>query len=53
MGRNRKIKIKLAINVVIFLLSAMALDSESVLPLIICGISATWLLLFTIANTRG
>jgi hypothetical protein len=53
MSKNRKIKIKLAINVVICLLSVMALDSESVLPLIICGISATWLLLFTIANTRG
>lgn len=53
MSKNKILKIKLAINVVICLLSIMALDSESLIPLIICGISATWLLLFTIANTRG
>lgn len=53
MSKNRKIKIKLAINVVICLLGAMMLDSESIIPMIICGISATWLLLFAIANTRG
>ena len=53
MSKNRKIKIKLAINVVLCLLSAMFLDCESYIPLIICGVSATWLLLFAIANTRG
>ena len=53
MNKNRKIKIKLIINVVICLLGAMMLDSESIIPLIICGISAAWLLLFAIANSTG
>lgn len=53
MRKNKIIKIKLVINTVLCLLSIMAIDSKSIIPLIICGISATWLLLFTIANTRG
>jgi hypothetical protein len=53
MRKNKIIKIKLVINTVLCLLSIMAIDSNNVIPLIICGISATWLLLFTIANTRG
>ena len=53
MSKNRKIKIKLAINVIVCLLSAMFLDGESIIPLIICGISAAWLLLFAIANSTG
>ena len=53
MSKNRKIKIKLARNVVICLLGAMMLDSESIIPLIICGISGAWLLLFAIANSTG
>jgi hypothetical protein len=53
MSKNEKLIIKVIINVVICLLGAMMLDSESIIPMIICGISATWLLLFAIANTRG
>jgi len=53
MSKNKKLKIKLIFNIVLLVLGGMALDSESVIPLIICGVAATWLLLFTIANTRG
>lgn len=53
MSNNKKLKIKLILNVVLFLLGAMSLDSVSIIPMVICGISAIWLLLFIIANTRG
>lgn len=36
------------INCIIF---GCMLDSESYIPIIICGISAAWLLLIVIANT--
>lgn len=53
MRKNEKIKIKLAINTVVFILSAMAVDCENVAPLIICGITGAWLFLFAVANSTG
>ena len=53
MEKNKKLKVKFTFFISLFLLAAMALDSESIIPIILCSISAIWLLLFTIANTRG
>ena len=53
MSKNEKLKIKVAINAVICLLGAMMIDSASIIPLIICGVSAVWLLIFVIANSTG
>ena len=53
MNHNKKLKVKLAINIVICLLGAMIDDSNSVIPLIICGCSAVWILLFIIANAKS
>lgn len=53
MKRNRIIKTKLAIVVSLFLLSIMAIDSDSIVPMIISGLCLVWLILFMIANTRG
>jgi hypothetical protein len=54
--RNRKNKILigvLKVCVALSFLSCCALDSESIIPLIVCSISLTYITLFTIANTRG
>ena len=53
MNHNKKLKVKLAINIVICLLGAMIDDSNSVIPLIICGCSAVWILLFIVANAKS
>lgn len=37
---------------VMMILSACALDSDSLIPLIICGVSVTYLALFIYANSR-
>lgn len=51
--RKNKILIGLLkINVLLAILSACALDSESIIPMIVCGVSVAYIALFTIANTR-
>lgn len=37
---------------IIFIISASALDSESMLPVVLCVISQLWLLLFMVANRK-
>lgn len=49
--RIKILKIITVINLMIALLSACCLDSESWLPKIACLISSAWLLLIAIANT--
>lgn len=54
--KNRKNKILiglLKLSVASLLISGCALDSESNIPLIVCGVSLFYITLFMIANTRG
>lgn len=37
----------------VFILSALAVDSESWIPTILCGVSALWLLLATYIEEKG
>ena len=53
MSKNKRLKIELIINVILLVVSAMALDSESIIPVIGCALSVSWLFLFTMANIRG
>ena len=48
--KNRILKSLLAISVVGCFLSGLALDSDSWIPIVVCGICATYLLIFTLAN---
>lgn len=48
-----RIKILKALTImatIIMLLSACAIDSDSWIPYIVCGISSAWLVFMTIAN---
>lgn len=47
------LRISIVVNIVVFVLSACCVDSESLVPTIICFISSAWLLLILFANTRG
>lgn len=49
--RVKILKIITVINLIIAILSACCLDSESWLPEILCLISSAWLLLIAVANT--
>lgn len=56
--KRRKVKNKILIglfklSIVLVLLSGMALDSDSIIPLIVCGVSTVYIAIFLIANTRG
>ena len=51
--KNRILKAITATAVVSYLLAACCLDSESAVPMAICGVDAVWLALFTVANTRS
>jgi hypothetical protein len=53
MRKNKRLKILFNINAVLWALSVLMIDSKSIIPLIICAVTTIWLLLFTIANTRG
>jgi hypothetical protein len=53
MRKNKRLFIMLKINIALWLLSVISLDSESIIPIIVFSITTLWLLLFTIANTRG
>ena len=51
--KNKILKGSLYVAITLEILSACALDSESILPLIICGISTAYLTLLVAANLRG
>jgi hypothetical protein len=51
--KNRRLKRIAKVNLVIWAISVMMVDSKSYIPLIICGVTSLWLLLFAIANVRG
>lgn len=51
--KNRRLKRIAKVNLVIWAISVMMVDSKSYIPLIICGVTSLWLLLFVIANVRG
>lgn len=53
MGKNKRLIALLKVNIAIVLFSVMAIDSNSYIPLVFLAVSLAWLLLFTIANTRG
>lgn len=60
MRRNKLKKIKafilinlLRVSVILALLSTLALDSESYIPMIVLGVSLLYILCFMKANTRG
>ena len=40
------------IMAIAFILSACAVDSESIIPVIICRVTLTWLVPFTLINHR-
>lgn len=49
--RVKILKVLTKIAIILMILSACALDSDSWVPTIICAISGAWLVLITIANT--
>lgn len=52
--KNKVLKTLAGVNVISLVLSGMALDSTSNIPLIICSINILFLFLFTLANApRG
>lgn len=51
--RKKILKTITTIEVVLAILSGMALDSESYIPMITMFISLAWLLPFTIVNSKG
>ena len=48
--KNKILKAVTVLAVIVALISAMCVDSESWIPTVILGISVGWLALFTIAN---
>ena len=50
--KNKIIKTITVIMVVLFLLSASALDGDTYIPHIVCAISEAWIVLFLIANRK-
>lgn len=51
--KNKVLKWAAIANIVLLILSGMALDSNSVIPIVVCGVALTYLTLFIMANTRG
>ena len=51
--KNNILKGSIYIAVILELISACALDSESIIPMIVCLICAVYMLLIVVANTRG
>lgn len=52
--KNKILKALVVINVISMILTGMALDSPSYIPMIICGVNILFLFLFTLANApRG
>lgn len=51
--KNKILKGLTIISLVAFIVGACALDSDSNIPLAICGISSLYLALIVLANTRG
>lgn len=50
--RNRILKGITAMSVILGILSIMALDGNSIVPVIVLGICVAWGCLFGIANTK-
>ena len=50
--KNKILKTITVIMVVLFLLSASALDGDTYIPHIVCAISEAWIVLFLIANRK-
>lgn len=48
--RVKILKALTIVAVIVMLISACAIDSDSWIPYIVCGISNAWLVLMTIAN---
>nr|DAS45637.1 MAG TPA: hypothetical protein [Caudoviricetes sp.] len=42
-----------ALTMIIFIISALCVDSETWVPMIICAICLGWWLLFCVANIEG
>lgn len=51
--KNKILKGLLDVCVGLAILSACAVDSDSIIPLIVCGVSLAYIGLIVIANTRG
>lgn len=51
--KNNILKGSIYITVILELLSACDLDSESIIPMIVCFVCAAYLWLIVVANTRG
>ena len=59
MNRKKKIRIKnrliigsVYVSVIVFVLSALCIDSQSWIPTIICGVCDAWLLFILYCNVR-
>lgn len=50
MTRKKILKASVIVAVITFILSACMLDSESFIPMIICGVSASWLSFLALVN---
>jgi hypothetical protein len=48
--KNKILKAISGVAAMVFITSGCALDSQSWLPYIVCGVSLAWLVLFFIAN---
>ena len=51
--KNKILKTITGIVVVMFILAASALDSNSYIPHIICAVSEAWFILFLLANRKS
>ena len=51
--KNKILKGSLYITVILEIISACALDSESIIPMIVCDICTAYLVLLVAANVRG
>lgn len=52
MMKNKVLKTIAGICTVMFIISASAIDSHSVIPTVISGLTSVWLLFFAIANKK-
>ena len=50
MKKKKALKVSVIIAIVSFIISACMLDSESIIPMIICGVSACWLSFLALVN---
>ena len=51
--KNKILKGSLYIALILEFISACALDSESIIPIVVCGICTSYLVLLVAANVRG